>query len=80
MFICYLFQFKFGDMSAIEFPSVGNLPLPLYIHWALYIGKGQVEGLKDVKTDDEDIFYVYGKQTYSRLQDFLYSVKKLVML
>lgn len=61
MFICYVFQFNFGDLILTEFPSAGK-HLPIYVHWAVYVGKGKVEGLKD-KLDDEDIFYAYGKET-----------------
>lgn len=76
MLICYVFQF--GDLIAIEVPSDGKA-LPIYIQWVVYVGKGQVKGLKPgIKSADEDIFYVYGKQTYSRLQDFIYSVKNLL--
>lgn len=78
MFICYVFQFNFGDLILTEFPSAGK-HLPIYVHWAVYVGKGKVEGLKD-KLDDEDIFYAYGKETYSRLHDFIYCVKTVLCL
>lgn len=61
-------QFTFGDLIAIEMDSVGNPPMPVYVHWALYVGNNTVQGLEN-KKKHEDIFHIYGNLTFLRLQN-----------
>lgn len=55
-------QFEFGDLIAVA-RDKNKEGIPFYTHWAVYVGKGHVEGL-DGKKDDEDIFHITGKPTY----------------
>lgn len=40
--------------------SIGKPPMPIYIHWALYVGTNTVNGLENIKENDQDIFHIYG--------------------
>ncbi|RXN21035.1 HRAS-like suppressor 2 [Labeo rohita] len=53
-------QFKFGDLVAFNRTSKLRPDVTIYMHWAVYVGKGTVRGLENIKNDDEDIFHITG--------------------
>lgn len=63
----FLFQHAFGDMIAVaRFHTNGR---PLFTHWAIYVGLGNVLGHLALRLNDKaaekDIFHINSKQTYS---------------
>ncbi|KAF4114418.1 phospholipase A and acyltransferase 1-like [Onychostoma macrolepis] len=53
-------QFDFGDLIAFNRTSKLNPNVTFYMHWAVYVGKGRVSGLENIKNDDEDVFHITG--------------------
>ncbi|XP_051554280.1 phospholipase A and acyltransferase 4-like [Myxocyprinus asiaticus] len=52
-------QYEFGDLIAFDRKSPFKQDVTAYIHWAVYVGKGKIEGL-EWKKPDEDIFHITG--------------------
>ncbi|KAL1276126.1 hypothetical protein QQF64_035749 [Cirrhinus molitorella] len=53
-----------GESAALKDTAVSFLDrladVTIYMHWAVYVGKGTVHGLENIKNDDEDIFHITG--------------------
>ncbi|XP_043083471.1 phospholipase A and acyltransferase 3-like [Puntigrus tetrazona] len=52
-------DFKFGDMISV---ARGAKKAPLFTHWAIFVGKGKVDGLEE-KKDEEDLFHINAANT-----------------